>query len=107
MSAGNGGTGCRDNRGRWWRENGDRQAPRGSAAGFNAEQVLQLGQLLNQGADRLEQRAAAGSGCGNGCGCDLGGGGVHGGAARGRVGRRGVGAAGGGGVGAGHQTITW
>ena len=47
--------------------------PGGSAAGFNAEQALQLGQLLKQGADRLQQGAAASSGlggggvCGHGC----------------------------------------
>ena len=73
--------------------------PGGSAAGFNAEQVLELGQLLQEGADRLEQGAAAGSGLGAGSG--------HGVAARGRVVRRGGGAAGGVWVGAVHQTITW
>ncbi len=73
--------------------------PGGSAAGFNAEQALQLGQLLKQGADRLQQGAAAGSGLGAGSG--------HGVAARGRVVRRGGGAAGGVWVGAVHQTITW
>ena len=77
--------------------------PGGSAAGFNAEQALELGQLLKQGADRLQQGAAAGSGRGSG----LGDGGVHGVAARGRGRRRGVDAAGGGRNRAIHQTITW
>jgi len=36
--------------------------PGASAAGFNAEQALELGQLLKQGADRLQQGTAAGNG---------------------------------------------
>ena len=39
--------------------------PGQGTAGFNAEQALELGQLLNQGADRLQQGAAAGSGRGS------------------------------------------
>ena len=75
--------------------------PGGSAAGFNAEQALQLAQLLQEGADRLQQGAAAGSGLGGGDICS------HGVAARGRVVRRGGGAAGGARKWAAHQTITW
>ena len=63
--------------------------PGQGAAGFNAEQVLQLSQLIKQGADGLEQGASADSGLGGGDVCG------HGVAARGRDVRRGGGAAGG------------
>jgi hypothetical protein len=46
--------------GRGWRTATGR--PGQGAAGFKTEQALELGQLLKQGVDCLEQGAAAGSG---------------------------------------------